>query len=60
MAYANKWYSNMQYLHILEGEKKLSGRFSQFGNFVDTAVLAFTVEQRTCILYVGFTSLVIF
>ena len=36
----------MQYLHILEGKRNLSGRFSQFSNFADTAVFPFTVAMR--------------
>ena len=35
----------MQYLHILEGEKKLSGWFSQFSSFADTADFPCTVED---------------
>ena len=36
----------MQDLHVLKGEKKASGCFSQFSNFVETAVLLFMVEQH--------------
>ena len=35
----------MQYLHILKVTKKLNGRFSQFNNFADTAVLACMAED---------------
>ena len=37
----------MQCLHILEREKKLNGRFPQFSNFADTAVLPCTAVQCT-------------